>query len=96
MNEEAELVRMERDGDVAVLTLNRPEKLNAISTAVEETLVRMLASAEVSSSRVIVFAGAGRAFSAGADVIEFADLNWSDRSIDSFSRGLLKQIHQFF
>jgi enoyl-CoA hydratase/carnithine racemase len=66
-------VRVERDGAVAVLRLDRDEKLNAISTAVERELHDALASDEVRSSRALVVTGEGRAFSAGADIGEFAE-----------------------
>jgi enoyl-CoA hydratase/carnithine racemase len=62
-----------REGSVAVLTLQRPEKLNAISTAMERALQAALGSEDVLSARAVVFAGAGRAFSAGADISEFGD-----------------------
>jgi enoyl-CoA hydratase/carnithine racemase len=65
-----ELVSSRREGAVAVLTLNRPEKLNALSTALEEDLARALEAA--ASARAIVLEGAGRAFSAGADVNEMS------------------------
>jgi len=66
-------VNVERDGAVALIELDRDEKLNAISTAVERELSAALASDEVRSSRAVVIAGNGRAFSAGADITEFAD-----------------------
>jgi len=66
-------VSVARDGDVAVLTLERAEKLNALSTAVERDLHDALGSEELRSSRAVVLAGAGRAFSAGADITEFAE-----------------------
>ena len=65
------LVEVEREGEVAVLRLNRPEKLNAISTDVERALHDALASDDVRSSGAVIVAGAGRAFSAGADISEF-------------------------
>ena len=68
-----ELVGVERVGDVCVLTLRRPEKLNALSTAVERALGKALGSEELRSSRAVVIAGEGRAFSAGADVTEFRE-----------------------
>ncbi len=71
MAEALVLVRLE--GPVAVLTLNRPEKLNALSTAVEEALEAALASDEVEASSAVVLTGAGRAFSAGADVHEMRE-----------------------
>jgi enoyl-CoA hydratase/carnithine racemase len=64
------LVKASREGPVAILTLNRPEKLNALSTALEEELDTLIDSDLVRESDVVVFAGEGRAFSAGADVTE--------------------------
>jgi enoyl-CoA hydratase/carnithine racemase len=65
-----ELVELRREESACVLVLNRPEKLNAISAAVERALLDALGSEEARSSRCIVFSGAGRAFSAGADLNE--------------------------
>jgi len=65
------VVELAREGDVAVVRLNRPEKLNAISTEVERALHEALASDDVRTSAVVVVAGEGRAFSAGADISEF-------------------------
>jgi enoyl-CoA hydratase len=63
------LVRYERRGAVAVLTLNRPDKLNAINVAMLGELTRALDTAEADDSvRVVVVAGAGKAFSAGFDL----------------------------
>jgi enoyl-CoA hydratase/carnithine racemase len=65
------LVLCERDGAVALLTLNRPEQLNALSTALEVELAARLASAEVREASALIIRGAGdRAFSAGADTAE--------------------------
>lgn len=69
----AEALRVRRDGAVAILTLNRPEKLNALSTALEAALLSALASDEVGASAAVVIEGAGRAFSAGADVHEMRE-----------------------
>ncbi len=63
------LVRSERRGAVALLTLNRPDKLNAINVGVIDALDAALDAAEADESvRAIVVAGAGRAFSAGFDL----------------------------
>jgi enoyl-CoA hydratase/carnithine racemase len=69
----AELVRVRREGAVAVLTLCRPEKLNALSSAVEEALGATIDSEEVRSGAAVVVEGSGRAFSAGADVHEMRE-----------------------
>ena len=69
----AELVQVRREGAVAVLTLSRPDKLNALSSAVEGALSAAIGSEDVMSSAAVVIAGAGRAFSAGADVHEMRE-----------------------
>ncbi len=64
-----ELIRYERTGSLALLTLNRPDKLNAINAAMVGELNRALDLAEADDGvRAIVVAGAGRAFSAGFDL----------------------------
>jgi enoyl-CoA hydratase len=62
-----------RDG-ISILTLNRPEKLNALNYALIDRLLAILDAVEVDDSvRAIILTGAGeRAFSAGGDIPEFA------------------------
>lgn len=62
-----------RDG-IAILTLNRPEKLNALNYALIDRLLAVLDDIEVDDSvRAIILTGAGeRAFSAGGDIHEFS------------------------
>ena len=65
----ASLVQYQRRGAIAILTLNRPDKLNAINAAMIDELGRALDAAETDDAvRVIVVAGAGKAFSAGFDL----------------------------
>jgi len=65
----SELVRIEREGGVGVITLNRPEKLNAINAAMVGELGHALDVLEADESvRAIVVTGAGRAFAAGFDL----------------------------
>jgi enoyl-CoA hydratase/carnithine racemase len=66
----SELVGVDREGPVCVLTLSRPEKLNALSSALEAALTRELDGEAVRTSACVVLTGAGRAFSAGADTTE--------------------------
>lgn len=59
------------EGGVATLTLNRPEKLNAFNAAMFAAIRDGLDKAEADESvRVVVFRGAGRAFSSGQDLTE--------------------------
>jgi enoyl-CoA hydratase/carnithine racemase len=68
-----DLIGVRQHERVTVLTLQREEKLNAISSAVEQEMLDALLSAAVRESRCVVFVGAGKAFSAGADINEFHD-----------------------
>ncbi|MDP2480669.1 MAG: enoyl-CoA hydratase/isomerase family protein [Candidatus Palauibacterales bacterium] len=58
-----------REDDLLVLTLNRPDRLNAVSLPLYRALVEALREAgEDAGVRAVVLAGAGRAFSVGADL----------------------------
>jgi enoyl-CoA hydratase len=67
------LVLREDDGPIAILTLNRPEKLNALSGALKNALLFALNDVGGNPDvRVILITGAGtKAFVAGADIAEF-------------------------
>jgi 2-(1,2-epoxy-1,2-dihydrophenyl)acetyl-CoA isomerase len=66
-------VLIEHDGDVAVITLNRPDKLNAISTPMNDLIQeRLRAWADDGHVRCVVLTGAGRGFCSGADLGTFA------------------------
>ncbi len=69
-----ELVLEEVRGGIAVLTLNRPEKLNALNYALIDRLLVILDAIEADASiRAVILTGAGeRAFSAGADIQQFS------------------------
>ncbi len=58
-----------REGHIGTLTLNRPEKLNAFTSAMSLDIIQAFKEVnEDRDIRVVVLTGAGRAFSAGADV----------------------------
>ncbi len=62
----------ELKGAVALLTLNRPEKLNALSNELLGAIVDALDRIELDPAiRAVVITGSGRAFSAGADIAAF-------------------------
>jgi enoyl-CoA hydratase len=70
----SELVLVETHGSIALITLNRPEKLNALNEALRQTLMTVVDELAADDGvRVTVLRGAGdKAFVAGADVTEFA------------------------
>ena len=64
-----EFVLYNKEGQVAYVTLNRPERLNAVSPELARDWLAAINEAEEDDDvKVIVFKGAGRAFSAGADL----------------------------
>ncbi|MGB6247439.1 MULTISPECIES: enoyl-CoA hydratase/isomerase family protein [Gordonia] len=67
-------VDVRREGDVAVVTLNRERKLNALSTHMEGRLLQALNSDEVTGSRAVVVTGGDKVFSAGADTGELREM----------------------
>jgi len=80
-----ECVRSERHDDTVLLTLDRPEALNALDRATLESLRRATAAvAGDPTVRALVLTGAGRAFAAGADISEMRGL--APAEAEAFSR----------
>ena len=80
---------VERDGPIAVVLLNRPKQLNALSGELMDELVAALHELDADENvRCIVLGGNERAFAAGADVGELADSSpielYSNRRIDQW------------
>jgi methylglutaconyl-CoA hydratase len=67
------------DNGVAVITLNRPEKRNAISMALIRELMMAFAELETASARVVIITGAGKSFCAGMDIDELKSLTGRSR-----------------
>src|SRR5882762_7052473 len=69
------VVTVEQRGQVSIVSINRPEKLNAINKAVAIELQEAFVAFDGSAQRVAILCGAGgRAFSAGADVTDLPEL----------------------
>jgi len=68
----ANSVKLERQGSVAIVTLNRPEVLNAVDMTMRETLITLLAELNTDEAvRGVILTGAGdRAFCSGQDLEE--------------------------
>jgi methylglutaconyl-CoA hydratase len=101
MNENAPLVSRTDHGPVCVLTLNRPERRNALGAALIEALSEALEQAECDSRvRAVVITGAGPTFCAGMDMKEGGEAGSSLEAEQSeVARGqaiadLLSQVHQ--
>src|SRR5438445_6384014 len=66
-------VETTRDGAVLTITLNRPDVLNALNTAVHNALGAALKKARDPAVRAVVLTGAGRGFCVGQDLTEFRE-----------------------
>ncbi|CAG2139243.1 putative enoyl-CoA hydratase echA8 [compost metagenome] len=71
-------VRVEHDRDIAIVTLNRPTRMNAVNDVLRGELIETLGRLNTDPSvRAVVLAGAGeRAFCAGQDLDEAATVTW--------------------
>ena len=86
---------VENRGAVQVLTMNRPEKRNALNTALTQALLDALRAADADEGvRAVVLTGAGSGFCAGADLAEFAGLQDPDAAERRSS--LTLQLHLSF
>jgi 2-(1,2-epoxy-1,2-dihydrophenyl)acetyl-CoA isomerase len=73
MNKEAMNVRLDKEGAIAVLTLDRPERLNAMADPMWDALYEHLGKIAVDDAiRAVILTGAGRAFCSGGDVTGMA------------------------
>ncbi len=71
---EYKTIQLGFDSGVATITLDRPEKRNAISHALLEELLAALDEIEKSAAQVVILTGAGKAFCAGMDLEELKGL----------------------
>ncbi len=87
----ADLVLQSLEDGIAVLTFNRPERLNALSYAMIDALTARLDACEADPGiRAVILTGAGeRAFSAGADIPEFA--SGIDQGVDVAVREFVRR-----
>jgi Enoyl-CoA hydratase/carnithine racemase len=93
-------ILVEKKNHLAILTLNRPEKLNAINVQVKREVSHALSELEADSDvRVVIMTGAGRAFSSGHDMTapdsereEFYSLKEEEKLV-SFEKPIIAAIH---
>lgn len=77
------------------ITMNRPEKLNAFNTSTRNGMIAAFKAAATDDAvRVVVIAGAGRAFSAGADVDEIRSRDETGIEIDDEFHRLFVLVHE--
>ena len=89
-----ETLQLEMRGQVGALTLNRPERLNALTTQVANEFKAAVAEALERGARAIVITGAGRAFSAGGDLREMQEIAKKDGRSEAFFDEPLRRLNE--
>ena len=72
---QAEFIKYQEEGEIAILTINRPKALNALNSQVLDELDRVLDDIDTDKIRALILTGAGeKSFVAGADIAEMSTL----------------------
>src|SRR5688572_3750863 len=79
-----ETIQLEMRGQVRVLTLNRPDRLNAMTVEVASDFKAAVAEALERGARAIVLTGEGRAFCAGGDLREMQEIATKEGRLEAF------------
>lgn len=89
----ADDILIAREGAGLALTLNRPDKRNAVSWAMWRALPELLAeAADAPNVAALVVTGAGGAFAAGADISEFETVYASEQSAQDYSAAVARAL----
>ncbi|HYJ91468.1 MAG TPA: enoyl-CoA hydratase-related protein [Pyrinomonadaceae bacterium] len=88
-----ETVIYEKDGNVSVLTMNRPEALNALSLQLTEDLESAIRKAIKDGARAVVLTANGRAFCSGGDLREMKAMWENEGRIEAFLEDPLAALH---
>lgn len=91
---ELETIQLEFRNAVCVLTLNRPDCLNALTVEVANDFLAAVAEALNQHARAIVITGAGRAFSAGGDLREMQAIASREGRLEAFFDEPLRRLHE--
>jgi 2-(1,2-epoxy-1,2-dihydrophenyl)acetyl-CoA isomerase len=79
-----ETIKLESHGAVTVLTLNRPDALNALNVQMGNEIKESVGGLVQSGVRAVIITGAGRAFCAGGDLREMQQMAKSENRIEAF------------
>jgi 2-(1,2-epoxy-1,2-dihydrophenyl)acetyl-CoA isomerase len=79
-----ETIQLEMHGQVCVLTLNRPDRLNALNIATANDFRSAVGEALEKGARAIVLTGAGRAFCAGGDLRAMQEIATKEGRLEAF------------
>ena len=85
---EYQTIRYEQEGVIGILTLNRPERLNAINLTMRDELRGFfIEKLTDNDTRVIVMTGVGRGFCSGMDMKDFVSSRMASKSVCCILKG---------
>jgi 2-(1,2-epoxy-1,2-dihydrophenyl)acetyl-CoA isomerase len=87
-------IQLEMRGAVCLLTLNRPDRLNALDVQVANDFKAAVSEALERGARAIVLTGAGRAFSAGGDLREMQEIAKKEGRVEAFFDEPLRRLNE--
>lgn len=88
-----ETVKYEFDENVAVIQMNRPEALNALSLQLSRDLRAAIEHAIRDNARAVVLTGSGRAFCSGGDLREMQKIGQAEGRVEAFLDEPLRALH---
>ena len=88
-----ETVNYQLNEKVAIITLNRPEALNALSLQLTKDLREAIKTAVKDKARAVILTGSGRAFCSGGDLREMQSMWQKEGRIEAFLEEPLKALH---
>ena len=92
-----ETIIFEKENGTAVITLNRPEKLNAVNMTMRTEILSVLSDVEADEEvKVLIVTGSGRGFCAGADINEFAAGTEDEELQKTVNKKLLEMAKAFY
>ena len=86
-------IQFEMHGSICLLTLNRPDRLNALNVQVADDFQAAVREALERGARAIVLTGAGRAFCAGGDLRDMQELAGREGRVDAFFDEPLRKLN---
>jgi 2-(1,2-epoxy-1,2-dihydrophenyl)acetyl-CoA isomerase len=89
-----ETIQLEMRETVAIVTLNRPDALNALTVTMAREFKRAFAEAGEHGARALILTGAGRAFCAGGDLREMQQIAKQEGRLDAFFDEPLQLLHE--
>ena len=88
---DTKFIKYEEEGTTVILTINRPEALNALNNQVLDDLEKILAYIDINHMRAIILTGAGeKSFIAGTDILQMYKLTTKE------AEDLSKKVHRIF